>query len=124
MILWNNALINAISTHSFSDAVQNANWYGHLVENAVGAHFRNHLSSLEWDVTYWRASDAKSEMDFIVSNANEIYGLEVKSGKSRPKFNLAPFRDQYPKAKILIIGEGGIDLETFFQTEPKELFKA
>ena len=43
LILWNNALINAVSGITFEEARADHSWWGRLVENAVGGHLLNTL---------------------------------------------------------------------------------
>jgi hypothetical protein len=112
LILWNNALINATSLRSFADARGEGNWWGRLVENAVGAHLLNELQGPPWSITYWR--DGDDEVDFVVSHGTEVWALEVKSGRSGKRGGVEAFRKAYPKAKVWLIGAEGVKLEEFF----------
>jgi predicted AAA+ superfamily ATPase len=112
LILWNNALINATSLRSFADARRDGNWWGRLVENAVGAHFLNELQGPQWSFTYWR--DGDHEVDFVVNHGSEVWAIEVKSGRSGKHGGVAAFRKAYPKAKVWLIGADGVKLEEFF----------
>ncbi|MCC7202252.1 MAG: ATP-binding protein [Nitrospirae bacterium] len=114
LILWNNALINAISSKTFRDAVGDAVWWGRLVENAAGAHLLNGLSSTEYSITYWREGDR--EVDFVVTRGKATWAIEVKSGRAGKLSGIALFRSKYTDAKALIVGAGGIPLEQFFLT--------
>ena len=96
--------------------LQDAGWWGRLVENAVGAHRLNHLPAPEWGVTYWRRGNA--EVDYVVERGRTVWGLEVKSGRPRPPPGLAAFRLAYPRAHTLIIGSEGIPLEEFLASGP------
>jgi uncharacterized protein len=116
LILWNNALVNALSTRTLADSLADPLWWGRLVENAVGAHLCNHLNSVEYSVTYWRERDR--EVDFVVSRGRETWTLEVKSGRSGKVSGLATFRGRYPQARALLIGGPGVPLEEFFSLEP------
>ncbi len=44
----------------------------------------------------------------------------MKSGRTAKGSSLEVFRARHPKAKTLIVGTGGIPLETFFSTSPEE----
>ena len=112
LILWNNALVNALSTRSFADSLADTVWWGRLVENAVGAHLCNSLTSVEYSVTYWREGD--HEVDFVIARGRNIWAIEVKSGRSGKAAGLARFRDRYPEAQTLLVGAQGIPLEEFF----------
>lgn len=118
LILWNNALINALSSKIFKEAVGDASLWGRLVENAVGAHFCNGLSGTAFGLTYWR--DGDKEVDFVVTRGSNVWAVEVKSGRSGKMPGIEAFRAKYPKAKSLIVGEGGVPLEKFFSESAQE----
>lgn len=111
-ILWNNALVNALSTRSFAESSKDAVWRGRLVENAVGACLCNNLHAVEYTVTYWRQGNY--EVDFVVARGNDLWALEVKSGRSGKAEGLARFRTLYPESRALLVGGPGIPLEEFF----------
>jgi len=115
LILWNNALINALSTKRFRDAVGDSAWWGRLVENAVGAHLCNSLSGVEYTITYWRKGDI--EVDFVVTRGSKSWAIEVKGGRTGKLSGLEHFRRIYPDANALLVGEGGIPLEKFFKSD-------
>ncbi len=119
LVLWNQALVNALSNLSFGEARADAGWWGRLVENAVGAHLLNHLSPPEWGVTYWRRGDA--EVDFIVERGRALWALEVKSGRGGRSSGLEKFHASYPLSRRLRIGSDGIPLEEFFGSDPRRL---
>lgn len=112
LVLWNNALVNALSTRSFADSIADTIWWGRLVENAVGAHLCNSLNSVEYSVTYWREGDY--EVDYVISRGRDVWAIEVKSGSSGRTAGLTRFRTRYPDAKALLVGAQGIPLADFF----------
>lgn len=115
LILWNNALINALDGRDFKHALADRTWWGRLVENAVGAHLVNNLQSLNHKVMYWH--DNNHEVDFVISSGQQITAIEVKSGLSNKKSSLNEFCRKYPKAQPIVIGSGGMPFEEFFQTD-------
>jgi predicted AAA+ superfamily ATPase len=117
LVLWNNALVNALSTRSFSDSIGDTIWWGRLVENAVGAHLCNNLNSVEYTVSYWRYGDY--EVDFVIAQGRDVWAIEVKSGRSGKTTGLSRFRARYPDAKVLLVGAQGIPLEEFFSRDIK-----
>lgn len=121
LILWNNALINALSSKTFREAVGDASWWGRLAENAVGAHFSNGLSGTSYTLTYWR--DGDKEVDFVVTKGPSIWAIEVKSGRSGKVSGLEAFRSKYRKAKVFVVGDTGIALEKFFSEPPEAWLK-
>jgi predicted AAA+ superfamily ATPase len=115
LILWNNALINALSLRSRRDVMADGGLYGRLVENAVGAHLLCGLPPTEFGVTYWR--DGPEEVDFVVSHGKRVWAIEVKSGRPGRLSGLAAFRKRYPKAQALLVGGEGIPLTEFFSRQ-------
>ncbi len=120
LILWNNALINAITGDTFKKSREDYTWWGHLIENAVGAHLLNHLEGLPYSVYYWRKRGL--EVDFIVKTPRKLWAVEVKSGKLKNTKGLSEFCKLYPDAKPFIIGSKGMELTEFFKTDPNEIF--
>ena len=121
LILWNNALVNAFAQRNFSDAQADGGWWGRLVENAVGAHLLNELPRESFSVNYWRQGD--DEVDFVVSAGQSVWAIEVKSGRPGRVGGLAAFRARYPRARVFVIGSGGIPLEEFFSAQPTRWFQ-
>jgi predicted AAA+ superfamily ATPase len=115
LILWNNALVNALSTRTFAEAIGDKIWWGRLVENAVGAQLCNNLYSVEYTITYWR--EGNHEVDYVVARGRDVWAIEVKSGRSGKVSGLPRFLARYPKARSLLVGAQGIPLETFFSRD-------
>lgn len=115
LVLWNNALVNALSTRSFAETIGDTIWWGRLVENAVGAHLCNTLTPMEHSLTYWR--DGVHEVDFVVARGLDLWAIEVKSGRSGKMAGLVRFQTRYPDAKALMVGGPGIPLEDFFSRD-------
>lgn len=118
LVLWNNALVNALSTRSFADSLADTIWWGRLVENAVGAQLCNNLNSVEYTVTYWR--EGNHEVDFVVARGRDIWAIEVKSGRSGKAAGLTGFRSRYPDARALLVGGPGIPLVEFFDRDVRK----
>jgi len=116
LLLWNNALINALSTKSFAETLADPVWWGRLVENAVGAHLCATFAAANSAVTYWR--EGNHEVDFIVAREANLWAVEVKSGRSGKAAGLTRFCARYPQARPLMVGGQGIPLEEFFRTPP------
>lgn len=118
LVLWNNALISALSTRTFDASIADSVWWGRLVENAVGACLCNNLNSIEYDVTYWR--EGNYEVDYVIARGSELWAIEVKSGASGNLSGISRFNSRYPDARPLIIGGPGIPLEEFFSRNASE----
>ncbi|MBN2685575.1 MAG: ATP-binding protein [Pontiellaceae bacterium] len=119
LILWNNALINGLSLKSFEQSMADPVWWGRVVENAVGAYLLNALADKPVSITYWRKGT--EEVDFVLHSGNDVAALEIKSGRQGKVSGLKAFKEQYKKARILIIGGTGIPLEEFLTTPPEQL---
>lgn len=120
LVLWNNALVGALGTVNFEVARADGNWWGRLVENAVGAHLLNNLPRTEYNLGYWR--DGDREIDYVVGHGANLWGLEVKSGRAGRTSGVAAFRRRYPEAQVLLIGGQGVPLEEFFISSPESWF--
>jgi uncharacterized protein len=121
LVLWNNALVNALSTQDFTQSAADPVWWGRLVENAVGSHLCNGLHPAEHTITYWR--EGMHEVDYVVSAGRGVWALEVKSGRARSVGGLERFKSRYPRAKTLLVGGQGIPLREFFEADSNELFR-
>jgi uncharacterized protein len=118
LILWNNALVTAVTGVSYEDARQDHGFWGRLVENAVGAHLLKNGEGLPYRVFYWRHSN--NEVDFIVEGARKTWAIEVKSAGPAKRSGVRAFSSVYPQAQPVIIGPGGIDLKDFFCKNPRD----
>ncbi len=122
LVLWNQALVNALSGRSFEEARADGTWWGRLVENAVGAHLLNHLAPPEWEIAYWRSGG--EEVDYVVERGRTAWALEVKSGRGGRLSGLQAFRSRYPSARALAIGPTGIPLEEFLGEDPRRILES
>jgi predicted AAA+ superfamily ATPase len=121
LVLWNNALINALGLRTRAEAMADGNWWGRLVENAVGAHLLNHLQGPDWSVSYWR--EGGKEVDFVVTHGTRVWAVEVKSGRSVGSSGLEAFRKRYPRSKTWQLGGGGLALDEFFSRPAIDWFQ-
>ena len=119
LVLWNNALVTAYVGSDYQETRRDLPWWGRLVENAVGAHLFNGLDHTTHQIYYWRERD--DEVDYIIKSPRNLWALEVKSGRSTTKRGLAAFLKRYPDAKPLMIGDGSMDLEKFFLSDPRHI---
>ncbi|MFZ9071128.1 MAG: ATP-binding protein [Burkholderiaceae bacterium] len=95
--------------------------WGRLVESTVGAHLLN-TANPSMQITYWR--DRNKEVDFVVSQQNRLLALEVKSGrKTRAPSGLVEFQKQFPRAKLLLVGTGGLPLQEFLSRSAAAWFE-
>ncbi|OGV95461.1 MAG: AAA family ATPase [Nitrospinae bacterium RIFCSPLOWO2_02_FULL_39_110] len=115
----NTALIGAQSNMSFSTALTNRDFWGRLVETAIGAHLVNGTIGTKADVFYWR--ERGKEVDFVLRLGKTIAAIEVKSGRSKDTLaGMEAFSSIFKPQKKLLIGETGISIEEFLSTAVME----
>lgn len=120
LLALNTALVTSMSFRSASDLCSDPELRGRLVETAVGAHLVNGLAGSNACVAYWREGDR--EVDFVVEQAGRLLAIEVKSGRPRSAPpGLAAFEAAFGPCRKLLVGSGGLELETFFLTDPLAL---
>lgn len=110
----NTALMTAQSGMSFSEARRDPEFWGRLVESAVGAHLANAAAAGVCQVFYWR--DRNQEVDFVVRAGKVVTAIEVKSGRAPDAFpGLAAFSAAVRKARKLVVGADGVPVEEFLR---------
>lgn len=108
----NTGLMTAPSSIPFEQAQEDRNFWGRLVESAVGAHLVNALRGTNAEVFYWR--ERNREVDFVVKSGRVTVAIEVKSGSTK---QVLPGMDALSKGyriqRKLLVGGGGIPIEDF-----------
>jgi uncharacterized protein len=122
LILWNSALVNAVSGYGYEATRNDPERWGRLVENAVGAALLNQLEGTAYELYYWREKDW--EVDFVLHAPGHTWAIEVKSSRMKNAHGLRRFLDRYPDAQPFIVGGTGMPLEEFFGTPLTEVFGA
>jgi predicted AAA+ superfamily ATPase len=116
--VFNTALMNALEGLSPEEVRTDREFYGRLVESAVGAHLVNAAQRGDIELFYWRA--ANREVDFIVRRGRRITAIEVKSGRRRDELpGMTAFAEAFKPNRSLLVGGDGISIETFL-SEPVE----
>lgn len=118
--VYNTAITGSLSSMSFKEAREKSDYWGRLVESAVGSHLINSAFNKEINLYYWR--DRNMEVDFVMESHNQLVALEVKSGRKKNANGLREFAKRFAGSKPLVIGTGGIPWETFLKTDPLQLF--
>lgn len=114
LMVYDTSLMPAAMGRSRELLLSDSELRGHLVESAVGAHLLALAPQHGFTVSWWR--EGTSEVDFVVSDANAIVAIEVKSGRMKPLGGMAAFLKEYPKALRLVVGgtgPGSCTLEDF-----------
>jgi predicted AAA+ superfamily ATPase len=110
--VFNNALVSAQSGLTPKEARSDPDFWGRLVESAVGAHLSNAAITGECELFYWR--ERNREVDFVVRHGRQVLAIEVKSGRRREALpGLTSFTDQHRPSRSLLVGADGIAIEAF-----------
>jgi len=108
----NTALMTATSGLAPDDARADREYWGRLVESAVGAHLANAAAAGQCGLHYWR--DRNQEVDFVVEAGRRLIAIEVKSGRAREvPAGLAAFAKAFKPRRTLLVGGDGIAVEEF-----------
>ena len=108
----NTALMTVSSGLPMEQAKKSNEFWGRLLESAVGAHLANAAASGECEVFYWR--DRNREVDFVVRAGHRLTAIEVKSGRSSDTLpGMASFSESFHPDRKLLVGRDGISVEEF-----------
>ncbi|QJR36771.1 ATP-binding protein [Gemmatimonas groenlandica] len=108
----NTALMTVTSGLTLTEARADREFWGRLVESAVGAHLTNAAMRGECTVHYWR--ERNHEVDFIVQAGRTLTAIEVKSGRAPlAHAGTSSFAQAFQPTRILMVGGDGIALEEF-----------
>ncbi len=114
----NTALMTAQSGLSLAEARKDREFWGRLVESAVGAHLANAAAAGACEIFYWR--DRNREVDFVVRAGKRLVAIEVKGGRRRDALpGMAAFAEAFRPTRKLLVGGDGIAIEEFL-SEPVE----
>jgi predicted AAA+ superfamily ATPase len=110
----NTALVTAMSGLTLADARADREFWGRLVESAVGAHLANAAMRGECLVHYWR--ERNHEVDFVVQAGRHLTAVEVKSGRApRAHAGTTAFIQAFKPQRTLLVGGDGIAVADFLQ---------
>lgn len=113
--VFNTALMTAQSSLTLDDARGDGEFWGHLVESAVGAHLLNAAVCEGRELLYWRERDR--QVDFVLRTGRRHAAIEVKSGRApMDSPGLSAFTRAWKPVRTLVVGTSGIPLEEFFST--------
>ncbi len=108
----NTALVTAQSGLTPTEARTDPEFWGRLVESAVGAHLANAAAAGACEVFYWR--ERNREVDFVVKSGRMLVAIEVKSGRARESLpGIAAFAEAFKPKRTLLVGGDGIPVEEF-----------
>ena len=119
--VFNNALMNVYNQTTFASVRTNAALWGRQVESAVGSYLLSQAEKYRMQVYYWRENNA--EVDFILQRGLSVIAIEVKSNNTRTNAGLQLFRSKYKPLQAFVVGNEGMPLAEFLQTDLRILFR-
>jgi predicted AAA+ superfamily ATPase len=115
----NTALITAPSQLAMTEARQDSEFWGRLVESTVGATLANGIRGKGIELFYWAGRNR--EVDFVVRRAQDLTVIEVKSGKRKTSLpGVEAFSREFKVKRKLLVGAQGIHLKEFLLTPPEQ----
>lgn len=108
----NTALMTASSGLTLSEARADHEYWGRLVESAVGAHLANAAADAAFELYYWR--ERQQEVDFVLKRGRRLAAIEVKSGRAPQAHpGTEAFAATFKVNRTLLVGGDGITVEEF-----------
>jgi len=112
--VFNTALMTATSGTSLAEARSDREFWGRLVESAVGAHLANAAGTGECELFYWR--ERNHEVDFVAKAGRRLVAIEVKSGRAPAAHaGTAAFAEAFKVHRSLLVGGDGVSVEDFLR---------
>lgn len=109
------AAVDPVSAHADRD------FWGRLVETAVGAHLVN-TAERDVEVTWWRVGDR--EVDFVLSDRSTVLAIEVASGRRKPSLPGLEAFGRVVESRKLLIGAQGLALDVALSTPADQLLSS
>lgn len=108
----NTALMTVSAGLTLAEARADREFWGRLVESAVGAHLANAAMRGECHLHYWR--ERNHEVDFVVQAGRRLVAIEVKSSRAPQAHpGMAAFAEAFRPQRTLLVGGDGIALADF-----------
>ena len=115
----NTALVTAPSQLALNEAKQDPEFWGRLVESAVGAALANGIRGKSIELFYWASRN--KEVDFVLRRAKNLTVIEVKSSRRKTSLpGVAAFSREFRIKRKLLVGAQGIQLKEFLLTHPEQ----
>lgn len=115
----NTALLTALSQLTLNEAKQDPEFWGRLVESAVGAALANGTRGKGIELFYWASRN--KEVDFVLCRAKNLTVIEVKSGRRKTSLpGVEAFSREFRVKRKLLVGTQGIQLKEFLLTPPEQ----
>ena len=119
--VFDNALMNVYNQTTFGSVRTDAALWGRQVESTVGSYLLSQAEKHRMQVYYWRENNA--EVDFILQRGLSVVAIEVKSNNARTNAGLHLFSSKYKPLQAFVVGNEGMPLADFLQTDLRLLFR-
>ena len=122
LLALNTALITATARTTPARARADGELWGRLIESAIGAHLWAHADPD--DLAWWR--DGNDEVDWVVRPGKLLrarvspMAIEVRTGHRRGTRGVVAFTRAHRGSRSLLVGEGGVPVEAFLSTHPRD----
>jgi len=115
----NTALMTAVSPFTLIEAREEREFWGRLVESAVGASLANGVMGKNIQLFYW--SSRNREVDFVLAQGRTVVAVEVKSGRRKGTMpGMDALCREFKVKRKLLVGSQGIPLQNFLLTAPEK----
>ena len=115
----NTALMTAPSQLTFDEAKKDSEYWGRLVESAIGTTLANGLRGTQAELFYW--SSHNREVDFVLRRGKTLLAIEVKSGRRKTNLpGIEAFSKDFRVKRKILVGVQGIPWQEFLLTPPEE----
>ena len=115
----NTALVTAPSQLTLNEAKQDPEFWGRLVESAVGAALANGTRGKGIELFYWASRN--KEVDFVLRRAKNLTVIEVKSSRRKTSLpGVEAFSREFRVKRKLLVGAQGIQLKEFLLTPTEQ----
>jgi predicted AAA+ superfamily ATPase len=113
--------MTAPSPYSLAPSQRDREYWGRLVESAVGAHLINSTRGKKAEVFYWL--ERNQEVDFVIRSGKDLICFEIKSGRTRQRLSgMSSFTKAHKPKRQLLVGQEGIPLEEFLISSVERWF--
>jgi predicted AAA+ superfamily ATPase len=112
LLALNTALMTAGAGPTFNEARHDTEFWGRLVETAVGAALVNGCTGTGIEVCYWASRN--HEVDFVLRRGRRITAIEVKSGRRPTSLpGIEAFCKEFRVQRKLLVGAQGMPVDEF-----------
>jgi predicted AAA+ superfamily ATPase len=119
LLVLNTALMSVLNSMSLAEAKIQADYWGRLVETAVGSSLANGIKGTDMELYYW--SGRNRGVDYVLCRGKNTIAIEVKSGRKKGSLpGVDAFSKEFKVKRKILVGSDGIPLKEFLLTPPNE----